>query len=212
MLGPGPGNIHAATKSNARFEISRCGQKRKRTEIDAGLTGRRDRDDAEQAGRREPASAHARVERNAHQHRIHSRAPRSCHRERDHDVSRLRRAHGRHTGRNQEDEKWQQRAPVSNCCDQLLNCEVDGTVALGDAEEVGDARDKDQDVDGKSGQDVPNRHARQPYADGHGGGKHQDAEVNAAERGDREHGDEDGDGKRRHWRRNLIRVGTELNR
>ena len=49
---------------------------------------------------------------------------------------------------------------------QLLNSGVDGTVALGDAEEVGDARDKDQDVDGKSGQDVPNRHARQPYADG----------------------------------------------
>ena len=51
---------------------------------------------------------------------------------------------------------------------------------------------------GDSAQDVPNRHARQPYADADGGGKHQDTEVNAAECRDRENGDEDGDGKRRH--------------
>jgi hypothetical protein len=81
----------------------------------------------------------------------------------------------------------------------FLNNAVDGSVNLGDAEEVGDAPDKDQDVNGKSGQDVPNRHARQPNADDDGGGKHQDAEMNAAERRDREHGDEDSDRKRGHW-------------
>ena len=83
--------------------------------------------------------------------------------------------------------------------EQCLNDAIDGAVPFSDAEEIGDARDQYQDADGKSGHDVAQRHARQPHADRACGGKHEDAEMNIAERCDREDGDEDRDGKRRQW-------------
>nr|WP_234356413.1 hypothetical protein [Blastococcus sp. Marseille-P5729] len=57
--------------------------------------------------------------------------------------------------------------PVESVLDQLVDCAVD----LCHAEEVGDAHEQDEDSDRKPGQDVIERHVREPQSDGGCGGE-----------------------------------------
>lgn len=116
-----------------------------------------------------------------HAHGGHDESPEGC-------------AHGGDDAGEDEEHEGVEAVAALDAGDGGFDEPVDGAVAVRDTEEVGDADEEHEDVEGELPHHVGELHVRQADPDGGGHREHDDPDVDVTDRSDREHRDEDPQG------------------